>query len=70
MIKLEFEDFLAYDYLPDFNRYHGSSFTGWNEYFEAIGTNSEEAEEDRKEEYRRYCIWVDIQNSPLMKALG
>ncbi len=54
------------DYMPDFNKVHGTSFL-WDDYYEALGI--ERGMDDEDVEYEAYVRWCEIRNSPLVRAL-
>lgn len=69
MKKLAFNAYTTTPFLPDFNDIHETNFQHWEDFWNEIGTTPEACFNNPQLEYRHYCDWVDVQNSPLMKAL-
>lgn len=66
---VSFQELQTLSSLLDFNQVHDTSLSSWSYYFREIGMTGYEASVDRQEEYRRYLLWWELHNSPLMKAL-
>lgn len=67
MIPVAYEDFRTkYGVIHNFDRYHGTNFKIWDNYFAEVGGNKDTSPQD---DYANYLVWVRIQNSPLNEAL-
>jgi hypothetical protein len=72
MKKATFEQYLQLDKMRDFNDFHGTKFRDWHKFYEVVGIDFDmfDPTDDRDEDYKIYCQWYEIINTPLMKALS